>query len=323
MPTPSSNPPPEPPRPGAQAFPTCPEDATTRPPTTTTATSAEAASARSQTDDDDGNNGGSSSGSGGDANGDGHNNDINNDTNNNTNDNNNIAAPSPADSHSLRSATASPTPQEPATGPTTAATSPTSSSAADERDPETETTPKPKPASVALAQPPPLPLPQPQAHSPARQSAMRPTDDGWVREDDDSDEDAWWAADTSPPGFPCLRASAPAPSLLRAGSRYHGTQQSAHQRYDVHVEIQHVNLRDSFLCGYLKIQGMSSGVNVYSFTSSIVLAANFFRCRHRPDRGPPHAHDVFRGRNHWHQAHVHHQRLGRRRRDRHEPLEQV
>ncbi|KAI0432494.1 vacuolar import and degradation protein-domain-containing protein [Xylaria sp. FL1042] len=44
-------------------------------------------------------------------------------------------------------------------------------------------------------------------------------------------------------------------SYLRPGSRFHGTQQSERQVYDVQVEIKYVDLRESFLCGYLKIQG--------------------------------------------------------------------
>jgi len=44
-------------------------------------------------------------------------------------------------------------------------------------------------------------------------------------------------------------------SYLRPGSKFHGTQQSERQRYDVQVEIKHVDLRESFLCGYLRIQG--------------------------------------------------------------------
>lgn len=44
-------------------------------------------------------------------------------------------------------------------------------------------------------------------------------------------------------------------SYLRAGSKFHGTQQSERQVYDVQVEIKHVDLHESFLCGYLRIQG--------------------------------------------------------------------
>lgn len=46
-------------------------------------------------------------------------------------------------------------------------------------------------------------------------------------------------------------------SFLRAGSKFHGTQQSERQVYDVQVEIKHVDMRESFLCGYLRIQGLT------------------------------------------------------------------
>lgn len=47
-------------------------------------------------------------------------------------------------------------------------------------------------------------------------------------------------------------------SYLRPGSKFHGTQQSERQVYDVQVEIKYVDMRESFLCGYLRIQGRSS-----------------------------------------------------------------
>ncbi|KAI1820061.1 vacuolar import and degradation protein-domain-containing protein [Xylaria intraflava] len=46
-------------------------------------------------------------------------------------------------------------------------------------------------------------------------------------------------------------------SFLRPRSRFFGTQQSERQVYDVHVEIKYVDLRESFLCGYLKIEGLT------------------------------------------------------------------
>lgn len=46
-------------------------------------------------------------------------------------------------------------------------------------------------------------------------------------------------------------------SFLRAGSRFTGTQQSERQVYEVQVEIKYVDLRESFLCGYLRIQGLT------------------------------------------------------------------
>ncbi|KAI0380563.1 vacuolar import and degradation protein-domain-containing protein [Hypomontagnella monticulosa] len=46
-------------------------------------------------------------------------------------------------------------------------------------------------------------------------------------------------------------------SYLRPGSKFHGTQQSERQVYDVQVEIKYVDLRESFLCGFLKIQDIA------------------------------------------------------------------
>jgi hypothetical protein len=45
-------------------------------------------------------------------------------------------------------------------------------------------------------------------------------------------------------------------SFLRAGSKFQGTQQSERQKYEVQVEIKHVDMAESFLCGYLRIQGI-------------------------------------------------------------------
>ncbi|CAI4211985.1 unnamed protein product [Parascedosporium putredinis] len=60
------------------------------------------------------------------------------------------------------------------------------------------------------------------------------------------------------PDYPNLRAITTSPSsFLRPGTRFHGTQQSERQVYDVSVEIKHVDLRESFLCGYLRIQDLT------------------------------------------------------------------
>ncbi|KAI1639254.1 vacuolar import and degradation protein-domain-containing protein [Biscogniauxia mediterranea] len=59
-------------------------------------------------------------------------------------------------------------------------------------------------------------------------------------------------------GFSKLRTMPTSPSsFLRPGSKFHGTQQSEKQVYEVQVEIKYVDLRESFLCGYLKIQGLT------------------------------------------------------------------
>ena len=44
-------------------------------------------------------------------------------------------------------------------------------------------------------------------------------------------------------------------SFLRPGSRFRGTQQSDRQIYEVQVDLKHVDMNESFLCGYLRIQG--------------------------------------------------------------------
>ena len=46
-------------------------------------------------------------------------------------------------------------------------------------------------------------------------------------------------------------------SFLKPNSKFAGTQQSDRQIYDVSVEIKHVDMADSFLCGYLRIQGLT------------------------------------------------------------------
>ncbi|ORY06658.1 vacuolar import and degradation protein-domain-containing protein [Clohesyomyces aquaticus] len=46
-------------------------------------------------------------------------------------------------------------------------------------------------------------------------------------------------------------------SLLRPGSRFVGSQTSDRQKYEVEVEIKHVDMRESFLCGYLRIKGLT------------------------------------------------------------------
>ncbi|KAL4985829.1 vacuolar import and degradation protein-domain-containing protein [Aspergillus falconensis] len=46
-------------------------------------------------------------------------------------------------------------------------------------------------------------------------------------------------------------------SFLRPGSKFTGTQQSDRQVYNVDVEIKHVDMSESYLCGYLRIQGLT------------------------------------------------------------------
>lgn len=45
-------------------------------------------------------------------------------------------------------------------------------------------------------------------------------------------------------------------SFLRAGSKFRGSQQSDKQKYNVEVDIKSVNMAESELCGYLRIEGI-------------------------------------------------------------------
>ncbi|KAG6000597.1 hypothetical protein E4U21_005288 [Claviceps maximensis] len=58
--------------------------------------------------------------------------------------------------------------------------------------------------------------------------------------------------------YSSIRVTPSAPSsYLRPGSRFYGTQQSERQVYEVQVELKNVNMAESFLCGYLRIQGLT------------------------------------------------------------------
>lgn len=71
-------------------------------------------------------------------------------------------------------------------------------------------------------------------------------------------------------------------SFLKPGSRFDGTQKSDRQVYDVSVEIQHVDLAESFLCGYLRIRGLTDDhptLTTY-FESEIIGNKYTFQTRH-------------------------------------------
>lgn len=83
---------------------------------------------------------------------------------------------------------------------------------------------------------------------------------GQVEEVDATDHDAGWVNDYGLAGLSyeyCQTRVTPSTpsSYLRPGSKFSGMQKSERSRYDVEVEIKHVDLRESFLCGYLRIQG--------------------------------------------------------------------
>lgn len=71
-------------------------------------------------------------------------------------------------------------------------------------------------------------------------------------------------------------------SFLKPGSRFSGTQQSDRQQYEVQVEIQHVDMAESFLCGYLRIQGLTDDhptLTTY-FEGEIIGTKYTFQTRH-------------------------------------------
>ncbi|CAK7201774.1 hypothetical protein SEUCBS139899_004489 [Sporothrix eucalyptigena] len=107
-----------------------------------------------------------------------------------------------------------------------------------------------------------------------------------TEEQEIEEEDAW--LEESPAYVGCdptsLRLIPAAPSIyLRPGSRFVGTQQSERQVYDVQVEIKHVDLRESFLCGYLRIQGLTEDhptLTTY-FEGEIIGSKYGFNTKHK------------------------------------------
>ena len=71
-------------------------------------------------------------------------------------------------------------------------------------------------------------------------------------------------------------------SRLRPGSIFRGTQQSDRQVYEVEVQLQHVDMAESFLCGYLKIQGLTDDhptLTTY-FEGEIIGSKYSFQTKH-------------------------------------------
>jgi len=65
--------------------------------------------------------------------------------------------------------------------------------------------------------------------------------------------------DVVPPPPPPAKSKQPgvSRSLLYNGSKFKGHQKSKGNQYDVEVILQHVDLENSYLCGYLKIKGLT------------------------------------------------------------------
>ncbi|KAK2760720.1 hypothetical protein FQN54_001955 [Arachnomyces sp. PD_36] len=71
-------------------------------------------------------------------------------------------------------------------------------------------------------------------------------------------------------------------SFLRAGNKFVGTQQSDSQVYNVDVEIKHVDIAESYLCGYLRIQGLADDHPTLTtfFEGELIGTKHTFRTRH-------------------------------------------
>ncbi|RYO93522.1 hypothetical protein DL764_007971 [Monosporascus ibericus] len=85
-------------------------------------------------------------------------------------------------------------------------------------------------------------------------------------------------------------------SFLRPGSRFHGTQQSERQVYDVQVEIKYVDFRESFLCGYLKIQGLTEdNPTLTTYFEGEIIGSKYGFLTQHPSWGATEKIDL----NHW------------------------
>ncbi|KAK3115224.1 hypothetical protein LTR53_005635 [Teratosphaeriaceae sp. CCFEE 6253] len=71
-------------------------------------------------------------------------------------------------------------------------------------------------------------------------------------------------------------------SFLRPGSKFRGTQQSDRQVYEVQVEVKDVNMADSFLCGYLRIKGLTDDHPTLTtfFEGEIIGPKHHFKTAH-------------------------------------------
>ncbi len=54
-----------------------------------------------------------------------------------------------------------------------------------------------------------------------------------------------------------IRIQPSSSSFLRSGANFQGTQQSGRATYEVGVQLKYVDIKQSFLCGHLRIQGLT------------------------------------------------------------------
>lgn len=70
-------------------------------------------------------------------------------------------------------------------------------------------------------------------------------------------------------------------TLLYSGSKFSGCQKSKGNSYDVEVALQHVDIKNSYLCGYLKIKGLTEEYPTLTtfFDGEIISAKHPFLTR--------------------------------------------
>lgn len=70
-------------------------------------------------------------------------------------------------------------------------------------------------------------------------------------------------------------------TLLYSGSKFSGCQKSKGNSYDVEVALQHVDVKNSYLCGYLKIKGLTEEYPTLTtfFDGEIISAKHPFLTR--------------------------------------------
>ncbi|KAF2131307.1 hypothetical protein P153DRAFT_429638 [Dothidotthia symphoricarpi CBS 119687] len=136
---------------------------------------------------------------------------------------------------------------------------------------------------------------------------MTATDDG--TEDQRASQTSPLSANTTTPAPTSLLASQlslPYPtqrfhpntssSRLRPGSRFKGTQTSDRQQYEVEVEIKYVDMRESFMCGYLRIQGLTEDhPSLVTFFESEIIGSKYTFITQHPEWGSNEKVD----RQHW------------------------
>ncbi|KAF8418018.1 vacuolar import and degradation protein [Tirmania nivea] len=72
-------------------------------------------------------------------------------------------------------------------------------------------------------------------------------------------------------------------SFLRPGARFVGKQSCDSQQYEVQVDLKHVDMSESFLCGYLRIKGLTDNhptLTTY-FEAEMIGPKYSFQTRHR------------------------------------------